>query len=104
MEAKHALRSFDALSHIVRLKIFQLLVARGDDGCSASDLCKQMELAPATLSFHMSKMVNSELVSQQKTGRTIAYYANVDNINNTAGFLRSGIHTPNNANCRTSQV
>lgn len=87
MSKKDALRTLDALSHGTRLDIFRSLIKRGKLGLSAKDLCKNMSLPPATLSFHMAKLTDADIVDFKKDGRRITYFANVDGVKKLSKFL-----------------
>ena len=69
-------RALAALGHDMRLSIFRLLVKAGDDGLRVIDIGDLLELAPSTLAHHLSTLVDSGLVTQEKRGREV--YNRVD--------------------------
>ncbi|MGH8363609.1 MAG: ArsR/SmtB family transcription factor [Gammaproteobacteria bacterium] len=75
METKTALAALAGLAHDTRLALFRLLVPAGPDGLAAGDLGGRLDLAPATLSFHLKELRHAGLVSQRREGRTIYYAA-----------------------------
>ena len=87
MKSRDATIAFDALSHNLRLKIFRKLVAKGKSGMGASELCELMEIPPATLSFHMSKLANGDLVDVRKKGKYVIYTANNKQVSKLIDFL-----------------
>ncbi|MBL4616897.1 MAG: helix-turn-helix transcriptional regulator [Robiginitomaculum sp.] len=87
MKARTAVIAFDSLSHSGRLKIFRKLIKRGKSGLGASELCKIMNIPPATLSFHMSKLINGDLVTSSKKGKFITYRANPKQVTRIINFL-----------------
>lgn len=87
MKTRVAVIAMDALSHPIRLKIFRRLLKKGDEMVSATALAEKMELTPATLSFHMSKLVNCELVKTQKNGRWVSYTVNYGQFRHLIHFL-----------------
>jgi len=87
MKSKTAVIAFDALSHDGRLKIFRKLVKRGKSGIGAGELCEVMKIPPATLSFHMSKLVNGDLVKVRKKGKYVYYSANFKQIAGLVDYL-----------------
>lgn len=87
MKTRNATIAFDALSHNMRVKIFRKLVRKGEAGMGASELCKFMDIPPATLSFHMSKLANGDLVNITKRGKYVTYHANHKKIQKLIAFL-----------------
>ncbi len=87
MKPRTAVIAFDALSHSGRLKIFRKLVKAGKPGMGAQELCKMMGIPPATLSFHMAKLINGDLVKLRKKGKFVIYTANPKQITRTIDFL-----------------
>ena len=64
-------RALAALGHDVRLSIFRLLVKAGENGLRISDIGDHLKLAPSTLAHHLSTLVDSKLVLQEKRGREV---------------------------------
>ncbi len=87
MRNRTAIIAFDALSHPIRLKIFRRLLKKADQGVTATALCEKLEIAPATLSFHMSKLINCELVNVEKDGRWVVYTVNYNQFRHLIMFL-----------------
>ncbi|MDG1286879.1 MAG: metalloregulator ArsR/SmtB family transcription factor [Rickettsiales bacterium] len=87
MKVRNAVIAFDALSHNLRVKVFRKLLACGKQGMGAAEICEAMEVAPATLSFHMSKLVNGDLVDIRKKGKFVIYTANYNQVEKLTGFL-----------------
>lgn len=75
MEIKHASSSLAALGHETRLAIFRLLVQAGPQGLNAGDICAKLQLAPATLSFHLAHLSRVGLIRGRQDGRYIFYAA-----------------------------
>jgi ArsR family transcriptional regulator, arsenate/arsenite/antimonite-responsive transcriptional repressor len=87
MEEKTARVALAGLAHDTRLAIFRLLVPAGPQGIPAGSLGEQLQLAPATLSFHLKELRHAGLVSQRREGRTIFYAANYPAINWLIAYL-----------------
>jgi DNA-binding transcriptional ArsR family regulator len=75
MEIKDATESLAALGHETRLAIFRLLVQAGPEGINAGLICEKLELAPATLSFHLAHLSRVGLIRGRQEGRFIYYAA-----------------------------
>ena len=61
METKQALASLSALAHETRLAIYRLLVQAGPGGMTAGGIGEALDLAPATLSFHLAGLARAGL-------------------------------------------
>lgn len=87
METKAALTSLAGLAHGTRLAIHRRLVTAGPEGIPAGVLAEELDLAPATLSFHLKELRHAGLVSQRRDGRTIYYAADYAAINGLIAYL-----------------
>ena len=76
-----------ALAQETRLKAYRLLVEAGPEGLSAGRIGEELELAPATLSFHLAHLVRTGLVKSRQEGRFVIYRADFDNMNELVGYL-----------------
>ncbi|MGO8755016.1 MAG: ArsR/SmtB family transcription factor [Gallionellaceae bacterium] len=73
MNAKHAVVKLASLAQETRLRIFRLLVEAGNDGVNASAIAEALDLAPATLSFHVAHLARAGLVNARQESRFIFY-------------------------------
>lgn len=76
-----------ALAQETRLEVFRLLVQQGPDGLPAGEIGDRLDLAPATLSFHLNTLRHAGLVVQRREGRRVFYRAGYDAISDLMGFL-----------------
>ena len=53
--------------------MFRLLVEAGPEGVAAGRIGERLEVAPATLSFHLKELSHAGLVSARQDGRFIHY-------------------------------
>ena len=88
MEMFEALEAFSSLSQETRLRVFKLLIEYGRDGTFAGEIADQLKIPDNTLSFHLSHMSKAGLVTSQKEGRSIRYYANTKLIQWLIGYLQ----------------
>lgn len=87
METNSAAESLAALGQISRLAIFRLLVEAGPQGLYASNIGQQLDMAPATLSFHLAHLSRVSLITAQREGRFINYSANYGEMDDLIAFL-----------------
>ena len=87
METKTAVRALAALAQETRLGIFRLLVEAGPTGMAAGEIGAELEIPPATLSFHLKELSNAELVGARQEGRFIFYSAHFEQMGTLVGFL-----------------
>lgn len=82
-----AVKALAALAQTHRLKVFRLLVGKGDAGCPAGEIAKSVGLAPSNLSFHISQLESAGLVRATRKGRIINYAINDNAAKSLLGFL-----------------
>ncbi len=81
MRVEEASGIFAAMGQPHRLSILQCLApySRGETarGLPAGEIARRLELAPATLSFHLKEMTGKGLLMQKRDGRRIFYRVNI---------------------------
>lgn len=82
-----AVATLGALSQETRLAIFRLLVEQGPEGLAVGEIADRLELAGATLSFHLKELAHAQLVSARQAGRFIYYSANYRTMNGLIEYL-----------------
>lgn len=87
MEANKALAAFSALSQSTRLDVFRLLIEAEPSGRLAGEISTALSVRQNTLSANLSILLNAGLVRNEREGRTIRYFANVDAIQGLVRFL-----------------
>jgi ArsR family transcriptional regulator, arsenate/arsenite/antimonite-responsive transcriptional repressor len=87
MDSNSAVSSLTALAQATRLAIFRLLVQAGPDGLCVGDIGSKLDLAPATLSFHLKELSNAGLLAPRQEGRFIYYVPNFDEMNALVSYL-----------------
>ena len=87
MDNASAVSSLAALAQESRLAIFRLLVEAGPNGLSVGEIGAPLDIAPATLSFHLKELANAGLVASRQEGRFIYYSADYARMNALLGFL-----------------
>jgi predicted transcriptional regulator len=89
MELHEATEAFSSLSQETRLKVFKLLIEYGRDGLVPGKLAQELKIPDNTLSFHLSHMSRAGLITSQKNGRSVTYFANTELIESLIGYLQS---------------
>lgn len=87
MKDSDVLSALAALSQPHRLQIFRDLVVKGKLGSTPSEIGVSLDLAAATLSFHLKELMNAGLVSQERQGRHLIYRAEFEQINRVLSYL-----------------
>ena len=87
METKEAVQALSALAQDTRLAIFRLLVQAGPDGKAAGQIGEKLDLAPATLSFHLAGLTRAGLARSRAEGRFVIYTADFQAMNALVGYL-----------------
>jgi ArsR family transcriptional regulator len=89
MEIYEATESLSSLSQETRLRVFKLLLQYGGDGLIPGKIAAELKIPDNTLSFHLSHMSRAGLVTSQRQGRSITYFANCDHMERLLGFLKA---------------
>lgn len=89
MEPRQAVDKLAALAQETRLRIFRLLVEAGDAGLNAGAIAETLELAPATLSFHVAHLARAGLVQARQESRFIFYSVNYGAMDDLIAYLVS---------------
>ena len=76
-----------ALAQETRLKAYRLLVEAGPDGLPAGRIGEELDLPPATLSFHLAHLARTGLVKSRQEGRFVIYSTDFQNMNELVGYL-----------------
>ena len=69
---------FSAMGTEPRLRIMRLLLAAHPDGMVASDVGAELDIPPSTLSHHLEKLKNEELVNVRRDSKYLWYTANTE--------------------------
>lgn len=87
MKDATAVAVLSALAQETRLSVFRLLVEQGPAGLPAGQIAERLELAPATLSFHLKELTASGLTLSRQDGRFVIYSANYEAMDELMSFL-----------------
>jgi ArsR family transcriptional regulator, arsenate/arsenite/antimonite-responsive transcriptional repressor len=87
MKGKDAVESLGALAQESRLAIFRLLVKRGPEGYTPTQLGEKLDVTSPTLSFHLKELQRAALIDVRRDGRFLYYSPNFTHMNQLIGFL-----------------
>ncbi|HJS38309.1 MAG TPA: metalloregulator ArsR/SmtB family transcription factor [Burkholderiales bacterium] len=87
MESTQAVQALSALAQDTRLGIYRLLVQAGPEGMAAGAIGEKLDLAPATLSFHLAGLTRAGLARSRQDGRFVIYSADFQAMSALVGFL-----------------
>ena len=99
-EAQDVTRLADMLSAMgtePRLRIMRLLLSAHPEGMVVSEIGEELEIAGSTLSHHLDKLKNEDLVRVQREGTFLRYTANCEALRMLLGFLFAECCTRNKA-------
>jgi ArsR family transcriptional regulator, arsenate/arsenite/antimonite-responsive transcriptional repressor len=88
---------FAALGAEPRLRILRLLLSAHPDGLVVGEIQAETGVAGSTLSHHLEKLKNHQLVRSEREKAFIRYRANVDALEGLLGFLYAECCTRNKA-------
>jgi len=87
MKSTDAIDTLGALASDARLAVYRLLVRRGPEGYTPSELVARLEVPAPTLSFHLKGLVQAGLIISRREGRNLYYSPNFERMNALVGFL-----------------
>ena len=88
---------FAALGAEPRLRIMRLLLSAHPDGMVVNEIQAETGIAGSTLSHHLEKLKNDDLVSAEREKTFIRYRANTQALGELLGFLYAECCTRNKA-------
>jgi DNA-binding transcriptional ArsR family regulator len=84
-----------AMGTAPRLRIVRLLLAAHPGGMVVGDIAAELAMAGSTLSHHLEKLRNEELVTARRDGTFLWYSANTGALQELLGFLYAECCTRN---------
>jgi ArsR family transcriptional regulator, arsenate/arsenite/antimonite-responsive transcriptional repressor len=80
-----------------RLRIMQLLLSAHPEGLVVGDIQSELDIPNSTLSHHLDKLKNEELVNVRREGTFLRYTANTEALQELLQFLYAECCTRNKA-------
>ncbi len=88
---------FSAMGTEPRLRIMQLLLSAHPEGLVVSEIQDELEIPGSTLSHHLDKLKNEDLVKVERKGTFLRYTANTEALREILQYLYAECCTRNNA-------
>jgi ArsR family transcriptional regulator len=93
----HFADMFAAMGTESRLRIMQLLLSAHPEGMTVGEIGSELEIPSSTLSHHLEKLKNEDLVKVRREGTFLWYSANTEALQELLGFLYAECCTRNKA-------
>jgi ArsR family transcriptional regulator, arsenate/arsenite/antimonite-responsive transcriptional repressor len=88
---------FSAMGTGSRLRIMRVLLAAHPNGMIAGDIGAELDIPASTLSHHLDKLKNEDLVTVRRESTFLWYSANTEGLRELLGFLYAECCTRNKA-------
>ncbi len=88
---------FSAMGTEPRLRIMQLLLSAHPEGLVVNEIQDELEIPGSTLSHHLDKLKNEDLVKVERKGTFLRYTANTEALREILQFLYAECCTRNRA-------
>jgi DNA-binding transcriptional ArsR family regulator len=88
---------FAAMGTESRLRIMQLLLSAHPDGLVVGEIQAELEISASTLSHHLDKLKNEDLIEVAREGTFLRYRACTAALQDLLGFLYAECCTRNRA-------
>jgi ArsR family transcriptional regulator, arsenate/arsenite/antimonite-responsive transcriptional repressor len=88
---------FTAMGTEPRLRIMRLLLSAHPEGLVVGEIQSELGIPNSTLSHHLEKLKNEELVKVRRESTFLWYAANTEALQELLGFLYAECCTRNNA-------
>jgi ArsR family transcriptional regulator, arsenate/arsenite/antimonite-responsive transcriptional repressor len=88
---------FSAMGAGPRLRIMRVLLSAYPDGLVVGEIGNDLGIAASTLSHHLEKLKNEDLVKVRREGTYLWYSANAEVLQELLGFLYAECCTRNKA-------
>lgn len=87
MKIETAARQLEALGNPTRLRIYRALVRAGSGGLAVGQVQDRIGLPASTLSHHLKRLVDQDLIRQERAGTSLICHAEYPAMTALLGFL-----------------
>lgn len=96
-QVAHFADMFAAVGTESRLRIMRVLLSAHPEGMVVGDIAEELAIPASTLSHHLDKLKNEQLVKVRREGTYLWYSANTEALQDLLGFLYAECCTRNKA-------
>jgi DNA-binding transcriptional ArsR family regulator len=89
MEDQKAIECLSAIAHGTRLKVFRLLVSKGDDGLSSGEIARVLDTPATTMSTHLGILARAGVIRARRQSRVVCYAVSQDGVRSLLNYLIS---------------
>ncbi len=82
-----AAQGFAAIGSPARLQVLQDLVRAGNNGLMIGEIQNKSQMPASTLAHHLRILTSAKLVTQKKSGRSVANHAAYDHLKALAAYI-----------------
>lgn len=83
----HHAAQLSALGHPVRLRLLRWVVQAGPDGAAAGELQARLDIPASTLSHHLKRLVDADLLHMRAQGTYNYYVVDYEALRELTGYL-----------------
>lgn len=87
MKSRDVVAGLAALAQDSRLALFRVLVKRGPEGYTPTELAEKLRVPAPTLSFHLKELQRASLIESRREGRFLFYSPNFPHMQQLIDFL-----------------
>ena len=87
MDTSEATNAFAALSQTTRLDVFRMLIKAGDSGLLSGEMGELLDVKQNTMSTNLNILLRAGLIRNEREGRSVRYFADMNGIGNLIDFL-----------------
>lgn len=87
MQSENAIAALSALAHADRMAAFRLVMRAGEDGLPSGWIADTLKIQPTRMSFHLSTLERSGVLTSHRDGRHILYAVNFTVMRGLLAFL-----------------
>lgn len=87
MDVTKAAKMAESLGAPVRIEILRMLIRAGQAGLSVGELQERLAIPRSTVSHHLQKLIQAELLYQQRVGTTLYCHPNFAAMQDLLQFL-----------------
>lgn len=87
MDKTTAINAFAALSQQTRLDVFRLLIKAGSNGLLSGEMGDLLDVRQNTMSTNLNILLRAGLIRNERQGRSVRYFADMEGIGNLIQFL-----------------